>query len=823
VRAITMPMKMVQVQASDLASKLGTHDGREVPPAREPQRWDARIVDGRSISHDETLEVDCVVVGTGAGGPPVAKALAARGHAVVMLEAGEHFTRADFAGKPLELQQKLYWNGGITGAVGNSAILVPMGRGVGGSTTINSGTCYRVPEQTMRRWQLDLGLHDLGPGSLDPYFEKVESTLEVERARPETLGGCARVIARGAEALGWRHGPLMRNAPGCDGQGVCVFGCPTDAKRSTNVSYVPQALELGAMLYTGATVTNILVEGGRAVGVVARVGGTNGHARTLTVRARAVVLAAGTMHTPSLLLRQGLANGSGQVGRHLTLHPASYAWAAFDEPIRGFDEIPQGYGVEEFADQGIQFEGAFVPVSLAAATMGQFGRHWTELVERLDELACFGFMVADTSRGRVVLGPDGRPFMTYVLNDQDVTRMVKAFGLLARIYFAAGARTVYPALQGWGELRDLADVQRLETDGPGRVRAHHIDLSAYHPLGSCRMGASAKTSVIGPTQESWDLPGLFVCDGSAVPGPLGVNPQLTIMALSERAAAFVERRIEGGARPKLEQRAGSHVEFAETMSGMIALEPAEGGGCADTSFTVRAIGATGLLEALRAGGGTLRLEGELTLAGVASKRQAEGTLVMRPAKRQGHPRLRPVLQRRRRQRVHPARGEARGPARGAPRHDHPLHRGPAVRRAARDRRPDLRDARPCAMAGELQARAGRGARAPCTADEGAQLIDLPRSALGLLGQVERCTEQRRQVLRHLAVWQHGCEQDRRGTLDLHPHVVSVGDATLRPARSVRDRPHASNALTLHADAPAQSNGPIRRTRARSPSAPRRWH
>jgi choline dehydrogenase-like flavoprotein len=635
VRAITMPMKMVQVQASDLASKLGTHDGREVPPAREPQRWDARIVDGRSISHDETLEVDCVVVGTGAGGPPVAKALAARGHAVVMLEAGEHFTRADFAGKPLELQQKLYWNGGITGAVGNSAILVPMGRGVGGSTTINSGTCYRVPEQTMRRWQLDLGLHDLGPGSLDPYFEKVESTLEVERARPETLGGCARVIARGAEALGWRHGPLMRNAPGCDGQGVCVFGCPTDAKRSTNVSYVPQALELGAMLYTGATVTNILVEGGRAVGVVARVGGTNGHARTLTVRARAVVLAAGTMHTPSLLLRQGLANGSGQVGRHLTLHPASYAWAAFDEPIRGFDEIPQGYGVEEFADQGIQFEGAFVPVSLAAATMGQFGRHWTELVERLDELACFGFMVADTSRGRVVLGPDGRPFMTYVLNDQDVTRMVKAFGLLARIYFAAGARTVYPALQGWGELRDLADVQRLETDGPGRVRAHHIDLSAYHPLGSCRMGASAKTSVIGPTQESWDLPGLFVCDGSAVPGPLGVNPQLTIMALSERAAAFVERRIEGGARPKLEQRAGSHVEFAETMSGMIALEPAEGGGCADTSFTVRAIGATGLLEALRAGGGTLRLEGELTLAGVASKRQAEGTLVMRPAKRRG--------------------------------------------------------------------------------------------------------------------------------------------------------------------------------------------
>lgn len=635
VRAVTMPMKVVQAQASDLGSVLGAHDGRHAPAAREAQRWESRIIDGRSIAFDETLEVDCVVVGTGAGGAPVAKALAARGHAVVMLEVGDHFTRADFAGKPLELQQKLYWNGGITGAIGNTAILVPMGRGVGGTTTVNSGTCYRTPEPTMRRWQLELGLHELGPGRLDAYFEQVEATLQVEPARPETLGGCARVIARGAEALGWRHGPLLRNAPGCDGQGVCIFGCPTDAKRSTNVSYVPQALGLGAMLYTHARVTEVLVEGGRAVGVVARVGGANGAARRLTVRARSVVLAAGTMHTPGLLLGQGIANSSDQVGRNLTLHPASYAWASFAEPIRGFEEIPQGYAVEEFADQGIQFEGAFVPLSLAAGTMGHFGRRWTEMVERLDELACFGFMVADTSRGRVLLGPEGKPYMTYVLNGQDVRRMVKAFGLLARMYLAAGAQAVYPGLQGFDELRDLRDVERLEHEGPGKVRAHHIDLSAYHPLGSCRMGSDRRSSVIGPTQESWDLPGLFVCDGSAVPGPLGVNPQVTIMALSERAAGFVERRIEGGARPRAARKAGPHVEFAETMSGMLALEPGEGGGCVDASFTVRAVGVASLREALAQGGGTLHLEGELSVAGMATRRPAEGTLVMRPAKRRG--------------------------------------------------------------------------------------------------------------------------------------------------------------------------------------------
>jgi choline dehydrogenase-like flavoprotein len=103
---------------------------------------------------------------------------------------------------------------------------------------------------------------------------------------------------------------------------VCCFGCPTDAKRSTNVSYVPAALTHGAMLYCNARVKRVLLEGGRAVGVVAGATGTNGSAKKITVRARAVVLACGTMHTPALLLRQGIASSSGQLGRHLTIHHA---------------------------------------------------------------------------------------------------------------------------------------------------------------------------------------------------------------------------------------------------------------------------------------------------------------------------------------------------------------------------------------------------------------------------------------------------------------------------------------------------------------------
>ncbi|HJL19023.1 MAG TPA: GMC family oxidoreductase [Sandaracinaceae bacterium LLY-WYZ-13_1] len=603
VRAVTAPMKIAQAQADEVEAALGASDGYRLPVTHEAHRWEARITDGGDLDADEEIDADVVVVGTGAGGAPVARALAARGHAVVVLEAGRHFTRTDFVGRPLEQQAKLYENGGATGTLGNTVIPVPMGRTVGGSTTVNSGTCYRTPDSTLRRWQLELGLHALGPGSLEPYFERVETAIEVEEAQANVLGGVARVIGRGAEALGYEHGPLRRNAPGCDGQAVCCFGCPTDAKRSTNVSYVPQA----------------------------RAGGEGGV--RLTVRARAVVLACGTMHTPSLLLRQRLANGSDQVGRNLTIHPASQQWAAFDEPIRGFEEIPQGYAVEEFADQGIRFEGGFLPLSMAAGALGQVGRQWTELVDAFDRLACFGFMIAETSRGRVVLGPGGRPTMRYSVNDTDMRRIVQAHAILARIYLAGGANVVYPGMQIFDRLGSEEDVARLEREGPGRLRPHHVDLTAYHPLGTCRMGADPARSVIGPTQETWDVPGLFVCDGSAVPGPLGVNPQVTIMALSERAAQFVERRVEEGARVRAAVPEGPAVAFEETMSGLCQLEPDEGGGSVDVSFTVRAVGGLSLERAIRQRGGQWTLDGTITVDGVATERPCRGLLVMRPLRR----------------------------------------------------------------------------------------------------------------------------------------------------------------------------------------------
>ncbi|GDX80800.1 hypothetical protein LBMAG42_26110 [Deltaproteobacteria bacterium] len=529
-RGLLAPLKLAAFEDPRQHTRLGCEYGHGTPTANEPARWREGVVDGATLL-DETLECDVVVVGTGAGGAPLAARLAEAGFGVCLLEEGAHHTRTDFTGRPVDMMRRLYRNGGATVALGNTVIPIPVGRGVGGTTLINSGTCFRVPTNTLAEWRESSGITGLTAEALDPYYSAVERDLEIAPSSPAAIGRIGDIVARGCDALGWAHHPLARNAPGCDGQGVCVFGCPTDAKRSTNVSYVPRALSAGAMLVTGAKVESVVTENGRAVGVRARVG-----EREVQVRARAVVLACGALGTPALLLRQGLANTSGEVGRNLSIHPATASMGLFDERVDGFRSVPQGYGINEFHDEGLLFEGSSLPLELTAAMTPGFGPAWTALMEQAQHTMLFGFLVKDTSRGRVSATRSGEPRITYWLNRKDTARVQRGLGLLARLYLAAGAREVRQPAMGHERLHTLADVARFEN---ASMAARHFDLTAYHPAGTCRMGADAARSVVDANHLCHDVPGLYVVDASALPGSPGVNPQLSIMALSLRAADAV--------------------------------------------------------------------------------------------------------------------------------------------------------------------------------------------------------------------------------------------------------------------------------------------
>lgn len=527
-RALVAPLKFAHFDDPALYKQLGcVYDFEKVKAEVKPAYMRERV--HTELDGDLAVDCDVVVIGTGAGGAVVGRELAEAGLAVVFVEEGKYFERSDFTGRAFPMQQKLYRGGGSTFSVGNTGIPIPLGRTVGGTTTVNSGTCFRTPDRVLAEWRDELGLDELAPDKLGSYFERVEAVLGVEPAKRSLLGGNGRVIQRGCDALGFtRHGPLRRNAPACDGQGVCCFGCPTDAKRSTNVSYIPLALKAGAELFPGAKVTRIIVEGGKAAGVVAAT--RDGH--VLTVRSRAVVVACGAISTPLLLSAQGLGARSGQLGKNLSIHPCAGALAEFDEQILPWAGIPQGYGIEELHEEGILFEGTMVPLEMMMNMTQRIGPDLVRLAEGFDHVATFGFMVEDSSRGSVreVMG---QPVIQYWLTEKDVAHIKRGMDVLAQVFFAAGAKVVHTGISGFDTLTCEADLAALRR---ARVRPWDLDLSAYHPLGTARMGRDPATSVVDPDHQLHDTKGLYVVDGASVPSSLGVNPQVTIMAMATRAA-----------------------------------------------------------------------------------------------------------------------------------------------------------------------------------------------------------------------------------------------------------------------------------------------
>lgn len=498
------------------------------------------------ISGDLKLSCDVVVVGSGAGGATIAKELSGAGRRVILLEAGLHYTRDDFNLRIEQSFMAMYWYGGQMLTLGTPAFLLPLGKTVGGTTTINSGTCFRVPHRVLKRWHLDHGLWEIGEEELGLYYSAVEEYLFVQKADPEVMGRNALLFLEGARGLGLSGGILSRNAKDCEGYGSCCFGCPSDAKQSANISYVPDAVSAGCEVYTGCTVDEVTVKNGRASGVSARLanGTTAGTGNRLEVEAGVVVLACGSIRTPLMLLTQGICNSSGQVGRNLTIHPCTGTLALMPEKMDNPKGIPQATYVDEFADDGVMLEGGTLPPLGIVMSVPYRGRRLAEFMRDYPNLGIFGGMVSEhCSSGRVIPNPldARRPLVMYRLKGEDVKKFKHTVELMAEVWFSLGASSVFTPFSSFPRLvpSDLARFKRLKARASDCPAA-----SAFHPLGTCRMGVDPHTSVVMHSGETWEVENLYISDGSIVPTSLGVNPQMTIFALAMRCAGFVDDRLE---------------------------------------------------------------------------------------------------------------------------------------------------------------------------------------------------------------------------------------------------------------------------------------
>ncbi|WP_037615513.1 GMC family oxidoreductase [Streptomyces aureus] len=509
-----------------------------VPPVPVPAPADPPLDCTPAEEWPARTTADAVVVGSGAGGAMAARTLARAGLSVVVIEEGRHHPTASFGRRvPLDRFTELYRDGGATVALGRPPVLLPTGRAVGGTTVVNSGTCYRTPDAVLARWRTTFGF-ELAE-RLGPLLDEAERTLNVAPQPLDVLGANGLLTLEGARRLGWSAAPLRRNAPGCKGSCQCVVGCPTGAKQSVQLSVLPDACAAGARIVTGARVHRILVD--HDVPGPPRAAGVRAHrpdGGELEILSPLVVTAAGALQTPSLLRRSGL-GGHPRLGRNLSVHPATSVAGRFAEPVTAWRGVLQSVGVEELRKDGILLEATASPPGMSSFVLPGLGRELRRELEESDRLATLGAMIADRPSGRV-RGRD-RTLVRYDLAPRDGDRLLTAVRAMGRLLFAAGATEV---LTGVPKAPRAGSPEALD-DLLARTGPRDLHVSAFHPTGTVAAGGDPQRAPADPEGRLRGVHGVLVADGSVLPGCPEVNPQLSIMA----AALAVADAWLGGTGP----------------------------------------------------------------------------------------------------------------------------------------------------------------------------------------------------------------------------------------------------------------------------------
>ena len=494
---------------------------------------------GDTMPQGDGEECDVVIVGSGAGGAVAAATLAEAGLDVIVLEAGERYDRDSYPNDPLDAIASLYRDGGLTIAEGRPPIPVPVARVLGGTTVINSGTCFRAPEPVLEDWRGRYGVS--WSGQLGADYAEAEEFLRVTSLDPERMGRNGQLTMEGARRLGARGGPISRNAGSCVQCSSCPFGCEIDAKRGMNVSYLPRAVAAGARVRVAAPARRVLVEDGRALGVRCTIGaaaGGNGDRRAYTVRARrATIVAGGALGTPELLLRSGL--GGRQVGRNLHIHPACWVGARYEEEVRGWEGVMQSYYIDEWASKEILLEATFTPLAFGGAWLLGTGRQHQRAMLDFGHVGSIGVHLSDRSSGRIGLAGDGSLRATYRLTDDDARRLAFGIARAAEIHFAAGATAVYPNIARVGTLRP----GRLAEFEATAFKPSELRLEAFHPMGTARIAADPDEGVCAADGSVNGVAGLYVADASLFPTSVGVNPMMTVIAFAKNVARAVAQEV----------------------------------------------------------------------------------------------------------------------------------------------------------------------------------------------------------------------------------------------------------------------------------------
>ena len=492
---------------------------------------------------DLTLTADVCIVGSGAGGSVIAAVLAEAGLDVVVVEGAAHYEEHSFPRNEIEAYQAMYWRGGWT-VSDDWRVKIGAGATLGGGTAVNWSNTVQTPEWVRREWADEYGLKDVGTAAFDEHLDAVRQRISATGECSDPNGPNAR-MEEGAQALGWSWRCADRNADQStydpDTVGHIGFGDRSGSKQSTLGTYLHDAQRAGARILVNTKVDRVDTANGRASGVTGTYDDGTRRVR-VTVKAETVVVAAGALETPAVLLRSGI--GGPVVGHHLRLHPVCSLIGLYGEDQQAWRGAPHTRIVDEFAQindgYGFLIEGLqYGPGYMTGGLPWRSGHDHKVIVSGLSRASSWIGLVRDFGGGRVTLDDKGESFVSYPLDEpRDVATLQKAHESMARLHEAAGARAI---LDLTAFKRNVWKRGQSVDDFVARARSipFHLPyrvLGSAHQMGSARMGADSSTSVADPEGRLHDTPGVWIGDTSAFPTPSGGNPMLTCMALARRTA-----------------------------------------------------------------------------------------------------------------------------------------------------------------------------------------------------------------------------------------------------------------------------------------------
>jgi choline dehydrogenase-like flavoprotein len=502
------------------------------------------------IDSDVSCDVDVCIIGSGAAGAILGTKLAESGKSVVLLEKGGYYDGESMNQREADMIPLLWKNAGAN-FTANLRIAIAQGSCLGGSTVINDAVCFKIPTIVIEQWQ-NMGV-SITKDEWNEANDEVSKKINVQEVTEEELNINARKLREACKKFIYKGKPInnhynnRRNCgpslsdnslKSCVKCGFCHLGCHYDTKQSMLVTYIHAALvneNINYNVYCNCRADLITYENGRANGVNATFVNSNGFETfRIRVNAKVVILSAGSIASSNLLQKSRI--GDEKVGKGLALHPAPFVMGLFEEEINGNRGIPMSYTCHEFGvtndvkKGGFLIESIFLPIFQMALAIPSMGLDHKRMMQNYNNYTMAGIMSRDEPVGKVLISYNGNPKVIYNLSEQTIEDMARGMAILSRMWFNIGAKAVVTSHIDAYEIGTKADIPKLKD--AVRTNPDGLMLGSAHPQGGNRMGENENECVVNSNCKVFGFDNLYVCDASVFPTALGVNPQLTVMALA---------------------------------------------------------------------------------------------------------------------------------------------------------------------------------------------------------------------------------------------------------------------------------------------------